>query len=255
VQKNGQPVSAENVVNAASRVDLALTLTNIDLSAAGLAIVWDSGRGSFAIDPTNHISAIWVAPAVAGMATISVKISAPDRGSFKVFMPVIVDLAVPAPTHTVSFDAQGGSAVTAQTVESGTQAATPAAPTRIDYTFAGWYKEADCTNIWDFASEKVIANTTVYAKWIAAAATTYTVSFDAQGGSAVTAQTVESGTQAATPRLQLAPAIPSLAGIKKLTAPTSGISLLKKLPPTPIYTRNGRLTSIHLLTQLEPTAL
>lgn len=44
----------------------------------------------------------------------------------------------------------------------------PADPTtEDDYVFGGWYKEAACSNAWDFASDKVTCNTTLYAKWIA----------------------------------------------------------------------------------------
>ncbi|MBU1107645.1 MAG: InlB B-repeat-containing protein, partial [Candidatus Riflebacteria bacterium] len=199
MQKNGLPISAENIIKTADQVDLTLTLNNIDLNTSGLTIAWDSGRGSFATDPTNKDAAIWVAPADSGMATISVKVSAPDRGSFKVFMPVVVDLAVKAPTYTMIFDAQGGSAVTAQTVESGAKATEPAAPTRTGYTFGGWYKEAACASLWDFGTDTVPVDTTIYAKWIAVAVTTYTVTFDSQSGSAVTAQTVESGAKATEP--------------------------------------------------------
>lgn len=34
-----------------------------------------------------------------------------------------------------------------------------------NYVFRGWYKEATCENAWDFANDKVVCNTTLYAKW------------------------------------------------------------------------------------------
>lgn len=44
-----------------------------------------------------------------------------------------------APTWSVSFDSQGGTAVASQTVASNGTATTPADPTRTGYTFDGWY--------------------------------------------------------------------------------------------------------------------
>ena len=73
--------------------------------------------------------------------------------------------ATPTVTYTVTFDSQGGSAVTAQTVTQGAAAAVPTEPKLSFRTFGGWYKEAACTNVFSFATEKVTANVTLYAKW------------------------------------------------------------------------------------------
>jgi|GEM_PF-1183841 uncharacterized protein (TIGR02145 family)/uncharacterized repeat protein (TIGR02543 family) len=78
---------------------------------------------------------------------------------------------------TVSFNSQGGNAVTAQTVDSGSYAATPTAPTMAGYTLGGWFKEAGCINQWIFASDTVNADRTLYAKWNII----YTINFDGQG--------------------------------------------------------------------------
>jgi len=58
----------------------------------------------------------------------------------------------------------------------------PASPTRIGYTFAGWYKDAACTKIWNFASDVVTTDITLYAKWTV---NKYTVTFNSNGGSSV----------------------------------------------------------------------
>lgn len=41
----------------------------------------------------------------------------------------------------------------------------PINPTAVGYLFAGWYKDSDCKDAWDFANDKVTVNTTIYAKW------------------------------------------------------------------------------------------
>lgn len=83
-----------------------------------------------------------------------------------------------APGYTVAFDTRGGSTVpSAMTAQNKTMVA-PANPERSGYTFAGWYKDADCTQAWDFSKDVVTADMTLYAKWIKNA-----VAPDGNGGS------------------------------------------------------------------------
>lgn len=83
-----------------------------------------------------------------------------------------------APGYTVAFDTRGGSTVpSAMTAQNKTMVA-PANPERSGYTFAGWYKDADCTQAWDFSKDVVTADMTLYAKW-----TKNTVAPDGNGGS------------------------------------------------------------------------
>ena len=69
-----------------------------------------------------------------------------------------------ANTYTVTFNAQGGSAVSQQEVNSGSTATEPPVPTRAGFTFLGWYKEQACINAYDF-NTAVTAAITLYAKW------------------------------------------------------------------------------------------
>lgn len=41
----------------------------------------------------------------------------------------------------------------------------PEPPKLEGFVFTGWYKDASCTQKWDFASDKVAGNTTLYAGW------------------------------------------------------------------------------------------
>ena len=68
--------------------------------------------------------------------------------------------------YTVTFDSQGGSNVTSVKVEPDAKISQPSNPTREGYSFDGWYKEAACTNVWNFANDAVTGNMTLYAKWI-----------------------------------------------------------------------------------------
>jgi uncharacterized repeat protein (TIGR02543 family) len=85
--------------------------------------------------------------------------------SLLILVVLLVTSCLPKPLVLVTFDSQGGSAVDAQTVEEGELVTEPAAPTKTGSTFAGWYKEPGCTNPWDFDSDTVIADVTLYAKW------------------------------------------------------------------------------------------
>ena len=68
--------------------------------------------------------------------------------------------------YTVTFDANGhGTAPTQQKTTYGGKITEPAAPTAENYYFQGWFKESTCENMWDFDSDIVTANITLYAKW------------------------------------------------------------------------------------------
>ena len=80
-------------------------------------------------------------------------------------------------SYTVTFNANGGTpAPNNQILLSGQKASKPTDPTKTGYKLAGWYSNQQLTgNAWNFDTDTVTANTTLYAKW---EAITYTVSFD-----------------------------------------------------------------------------
>ena len=89
----------------------------------------------------------------------------------------------------------GDSEYAKQVLPSGTLATRPDTPAATPgYTFGGWNK-ADGT-AWDYASDKVTDNITLYAKW---AANTYTITFDTAGGSEIAPITQDYGTNIAAP--------------------------------------------------------
>ena len=98
----------------------------------------------------------------------------------------------------VTFNTQGGSNMDALKVLEGQKVAKPQDPTKENYIFSGWYKEAACTTVWDFEKETVMSNVTLYAKWVEVAQAC-TVTFDSQGGSEVASLTVNKGEKLAKP--------------------------------------------------------
>ena len=88
---------------------------------------------------------------------------------------------IPVTYYTVTFDSNGGSAVTAQSIEAGQKATKPADPTKDGYDFKGWTLNGSA---YDF-NTAVNGNITLVAAWEQqqVVPTTYTVSFAANGGS------------------------------------------------------------------------
>ena len=91
----------------------------------------------------------------------------------------------PAPeTHTLTFDAAGGSAVAPITQASGTAVTAPAAPARTGYTFTGWSP--------GLPAAMPAEDMTLTAQW---RVNQYTVTFDANGGTGGAAMTLDYGTR------------------------------------------------------------
>ena len=98
-------------------------------------------------------------------------------------------------TFTVTFNSNGGSAVSSQTVEEGNKASKPNNPTRNGYNFAGWLLNGKA---YDF-NLAVNGNITLEASWTEIKKNNYTITFNSNGGSAVSSQTVVEGNKASKP--------------------------------------------------------
>ena len=84
---------------------------------------------------------------------------------------------VASETYTVTFDTDGGSAVTAQTVEAGQKATKPADPTKDGFTFKGWTLNG---SDYDFGTA-VTGDITLKAKWEAADPIEYSIKISLNG--------------------------------------------------------------------------
>lgn len=101
------------------------------------------------------------------------------------------------PKYTVTFNLGGhGTNVPSQTVREGKTATKPASdPSATGYRFDGWFADSGFSKAFDF-SQKITANTTVYAKWTQA----FTVEFQVSGiGTTPKTQTVYKGGKATKP--------------------------------------------------------
>lgn len=90
--------------------------------------------------------------------------------------------------YLVTFDSQRGSAVASQNIVPNGVISRPSNPTRTGYSFSAWYKEAACTNMWNFTTNTVAADITLFAKWTPT--DFYSIVFNSKGGSAVATQSL-----------------------------------------------------------------
>lgn len=67
-------------------------------------------------------------------------------------------------TYMLNYDDQG--VYETQTFTSTRRVKAPDNPVRHGYYFAGWYKDAECTTLYDFSNERSVQSMTLYAKWL-----------------------------------------------------------------------------------------
>lgn len=83
-------------------------------------------------------------------------------------------------SYTVTFNANGhGTApdpITDVAKNATINASKPEDPTATGWTFGGWYKEEGCTNAWNWTTDQVTSNTTLYAKWTCSNPTSLSIS-------------------------------------------------------------------------------
>ena len=112
--------------------------------------------------------------------------------------PALVHAAEADPvvaSYTVTFQANGGSSVSSQTVSAGDKVAQPSDPKRTGYSFLGWYTDKALTSPYDF-NTAVTSDVTLYAKW---SQRVYGVRFESNGGNKVASQDVKYGNKATKP--------------------------------------------------------
>ena len=138
-----------------------LNATVYPANATNKKLKWESADTSIAtVDSNGRVVGI-------GDGMTMVYAEATDGSGQSASCEVYVS-AEPSPTptpdkkYTVTFDSQGGSHVSSQTVKEGTAISFPT-PTRDGYKFLGWYTEADGGN--KVTSLTVTKNVTLYAHW------------------------------------------------------------------------------------------
>lgn len=100
--------------------------------------------------------------------------------------------------YVVTFESDGGSDVPMSSVEAGKVVPEVKNPIRLDSVFEGWYKDSSFTTKWNFATDTISDNMTLYAKW-STAPNTVEVKFNTYGGKMVPSKYVKEQTTVAEP--------------------------------------------------------
>ena len=141
-----------------------------DLAQTDFADIWwvgDRADGGFvAIQIKNALSTggFSLQTTKSGKGQIGVEITGHVSIDDQSTMPMVFYSVDPdGDYYVVSYDSNGGTAVESETVEAGAKATEPTPPTKEGFTFDGWYTSA--IEEWDFATDTVESNMTLYAKW------------------------------------------------------------------------------------------
>ena len=101
------------------------------------------------------------------------------------------------PDVEVLFESNDGSVVAPEHIRYNDMLPEPSNPTKANFIFEGWFKDADLTEKWNFATDRVQANIILYAKW---GIKEHTLSFVSNGGTAVSPQTIAYNEKAIKPQ-------------------------------------------------------
>jgi uncharacterized repeat protein (TIGR02543 family) len=193
-----------------------LVVTNT--TASSITLSWNSvtGATAYRVYQASSSSGPWTSPSgsptgmsytssgLSGGTTYYFKVSAynSDTGEGALSDAISGTTSAAPSTYTVTFNANGGSTVSSQTVNEGSSITLPST-TRSGYTFNGWYTSSSGgTRVGGSGNSYTPSSSiTLYAQWTSSGGgtTTYTVTFNANGGSTVSSQTVNAGSSITLP--------------------------------------------------------
>jgi uncharacterized repeat protein (TIGR02543 family) len=138
----------------------SVNITGTGLSTVSAVYFGNNAATNFTLGTDTLMSAV----SPAGTGTVDVTVYGP--GGTSATNPSDRFTYNNTVSYTVSFDSQGGNNVTSLTgINFGSTISEPTVPTKDGYTFGGWYKEASYVNAWNFSTDTVTGNITLYAKW------------------------------------------------------------------------------------------
>jgi len=231
-----EPLASGETVKFAVRLSDDDVSWGDSLGFDGNVVNWNSGTGTYFgqaygdSSPRADLSALPSARYVQIVVMLE-----GDEGTSPVLHSVSLDYDDGiGSTFDVSFDSNGGSSVPTQTVATGSFATTPTPdPTLTGYTFAGWYADPALTDPWDFETDPVTGDVTLYAAWSPVAVEVYVVTFVSWDGSVISTQSVESGEDA------VAPSAPTREGYTFTGWDTDFTDVTGPLTVTALYTKGA----------------
>ena len=158
----GTPKYTEITTAGKTLADAAITTTGADFSVPG-AVIWVADDGVTPLPDTTVVAAntyykwLFTPTDTDNYETLTGTIRLYRRSSGG-------GGGRSTSRYTVSFESNGGSKVSNQTVTRNSVMKEPTAPTKENFDFNGWYSDKELKTKYDF-SEKVTSSFTLYAKW------------------------------------------------------------------------------------------
>ena len=154
---------AEQQVELAGTVTSNITLpTTVVVEELTINVLWSSSNTAV----ITNTGVVTRPTAATGNVSVTLTATFTYLEEEKVGTFVVIVEALPAVAATVTFNSNGGTSVTTISTTQGSMIAAPTPPTKENHTFGGWYKEVALTNAWNFTTDMVNANITLYAKWV-----------------------------------------------------------------------------------------
>lgn len=168
--------------------------TSLEVESIGFDVIWSSSlpnviSSSGVVNRPNHTT---------GDIEVTLTAVVTTTNFSKTLTFVVTVKALPIPTFTVTFDVDGGSAVSNQTVNAGAKVTEPIVPTKDNHSFMGWFTDSNLTMPWVFTTDVVTSNITLYAKW-EVIPEVYIVTFENEDGSVLSTLHIESGLKVSAP--------------------------------------------------------
>ena len=156
-------VEAQEQVTLAGTVSSNITLpTTVVVDELTVAVSWSSSNTAV----ISNTGVVTRPSAATGNVSVTLTATFSYEGEEKVGTFVVIVEALAQVTFTITFNSNDGSAVASITANQGSTITAPTPPTKLNHTFGGWYKEVALTTQWNFTTDQVNANTTLYAKWV-----------------------------------------------------------------------------------------
>ena len=153
----------DNVTIKANETAEAITISNSNLTLKGRLLAGSSTKLDIVNSSINAYGKSEGGVTNIAEANITLNGCAITKGAWTESGYFIIAPQTPS-YYTVSFNTDGGSAITALQVAYGDSVAIPKKPVKDGYTFDGWYGDSKLTKPFDFTT-KIKADTTIYAKW------------------------------------------------------------------------------------------
>ena len=181
-------VEAQEQVELAGTVSSNLVLpTTVVVDELTIAVSWSSSNTAV----ISNTGVVTRPSAATGNVSVTLTATFTYEGEEKIGTFIVIVEALPQVTFAVTFNSNEGTTVSSIQANQGATITAPSTPTKLNHTFGGWYKETALTNSWNFATDTVNANLTLYAKWVENES--YDVTFNLGNGEDNVVVTVYSG--------------------------------------------------------------